>query len=212
MKQRGAWFSVKRAMDLAVALPALAIAAPLIGATAVALRVSVGPGVLFRQLRPGRNAQPFVIYKFRTMTNERDADGKLLPDEVRLTRVGKIVRSLSLDELPQLLNVARGEMSMVGPRPLMMQYVERYSPEQMRRHDVLPGITGWAQINGRNALSWEEKFRHDVWYVEHWNPALDLAIVAKTVARVLQRDGIANQDSATMPEFMGSPEEPKRHE
>ena len=138
------------------------------------------------------------------MTNARDAGGRLLPDAERLTRVGAFLRATSIDELPQLWNVLRGEMSLVGPRPLLMQYLARYSPEQARRHDVLPGITGWTQINGRNTLSWEEKFALDVWYVDHWSPWLDVKILAKTVARVLAREGISSEGHATMPEFMGS--------
>ena len=159
--------------------------------------------MLFRQQRPGRGGRPFTIFKLRTMSDRCGPDWKLLPDAERLTRVGRLLRAASLDELPELLNVVRGDMSLVGPRPLLMQYLGRYSPEQARRHEVLPGITGWAQVNGRNALSWDEKFQHDVWYVDHLSAALDLSILARTVWNVLARRGISASGHATMPEFMG---------
>jgi lipopolysaccharide/colanic/teichoic acid biosynthesis glycosyltransferase len=161
-----------------------------------------GP-VLFRQIRPGKYAQPFTLLKFRTMTVARDIHGQLLPDGERITRLGRFLRACSLDELPQLWNVLRGDMSLVGPRPLLMQYLARYTPEQLRRHQVSPGITGWAQVNGRNALSWDEKFAMDTWYVDHWNLLLDARILAITLRKVLTRQGISNQNHATMPEFMG---------
>jgi sugar transferase EpsL len=164
-----------------------------------------GRPLLFRQQRPGYHARPFYIYKFRTMTDARDAQGKLLPDSERLTRLGRILRASSLDELPELFNILGGKMSWVGPRPLLMQYLDRYSPEQARRHDVIPGITGWAQVNGRNALSWEDKFRLDVWYVDHWSLWLDLKILWLTLWKVLKREGINQPDHATVEEFMGSP-------
>jgi lipopolysaccharide/colanic/teichoic acid biosynthesis glycosyltransferase len=163
----------------------------------------MGYPVLFRQQRPGKRGRTITLIKIRTMSDRRDAAGQLLPDAERLTRVGRLLRSTSLDEVPQLWNVLRGDLSLVGPRPLLMEYLPRYSPEQARRHDVMPGITGWAQINGRNALSWEEKFTMDTWYVDHWSLWLDLKILFMTGWRVLQRDGISNQDYATMPEFMG---------
>lgn len=196
----------KRLLDLAVALPIAVAAAPVMGAVAVATAASVGRPVLFRQRRPGRGGRPFDIAKFRTMTDARDATGALLPDEERLTRVGKFVRGLSLDELPQLWNVLNGDMSLVGPRPLLMRYLDRYTPEQARRHDVPPGITGWSQVNGRNALSWEQKFAFDVWYVDNIGLALDLRILALTALKVIRRDGVSAQGHATMPEFMGTQE------
>jgi len=163
----------------------------------------MGSPILFRQQRPGRFAKPFWLLKFRTMSEQREASGDLLPDAVRLTRVGRLLRAISLDELPQLWNVLRGDISLVGPRPLLMDYLPRYSPEQARRHDVMPGITGWAQINGRNALTWEEKFALDNWYVNNWGLALDLRILLLTLIRVLKRDGITPAGHATMPEFTG---------
>jgi len=163
-----------------------------------------GRPIIFRQLRPGYRTKPFWLFKFRTMTNARDSQGNLLPDKERLTRLGSSLRNLSLDELPELFNVLRGEMSWVGPRPLLMQYLERYTPEQARRHDVLPGITGWAQINGRNVITWEEKFNYDVWYVDHWSFWLDIKILLLTFWKVLKREGISQPGHATAEEFMGS--------
>jgi len=165
--------------------------------------VYIGTPIIFRQKRPGYHAKPFWVYKFRTMTNDHDAQHNLLPDEKRITRLGYFLRSTSLDELPELFNVLRGEMSWVGPRPLLMQYLERYSSEQARRHEVLPGITGWAQVNGRNALTWEEKFKLDVWYVDHWSFWLDIRILLLTVVKVLRREGINQPGQATAEEFMG---------
>jgi lipopolysaccharide/colanic/teichoic acid biosynthesis glycosyltransferase len=164
----------------------------------------MGRPIFFRQQRPGRFVKPFWLLKFRTMSDRRGAGGKLLPDADRLTRIGRMLRATSLDELPQLWNVLRGDISLVGPRPLLMQYLPRYSPEQARRHDVIPGITGWAQINGRNALTWEEKFALDTWYVDNWNMILDLRILMLTLVRILRRDGISRAGHATMPEFMGA--------
>lgn len=194
----------KRLLDLAIALPVAAAAAPVVAVVAVATAATIGRPLLFRQTRPGLGGRPFDIAKFRTMTNERDASGALLPDEQRLTSVGRMVRGLSLDELPQLWNVLRGDMSLVGPRPLLVRYLDRYTPEQARRHEVPPGITGWSQVNGRNALSWEQKFALDVWYVDRAGLALDLKILALTANKVLRRDGVAAAGHATMPEFMGS--------
>jgi lipopolysaccharide/colanic/teichoic acid biosynthesis glycosyltransferase len=154
-------------------------------------------------VRPGYRGKPFAIYKFRTMTNRIGPDDRLLPDAERLTGLGRFLRSTSMDDLPQLWNILRGEMSLVGPRPLLLQYLERYTPEQMRRHDVLPGVTGWAQVNGRNCLNWEEKFRLDVWYVDHWSFGLDLKILFLTVWKVIKREGISQPGHATMEEFMG---------
>ena len=196
---------VKRAFDLLLTLPALILLAPLMGVIALLVRLKLGKPVLFCQARPGLNGEIFTLYKFRSMRDAVDADGRLLPDAARLTRFGRILRAASLDELPELWNVLRGEMSLVGPRPLLVQYLERYTPEQARRHEVLPGITGWAQINGRNALTWEEKFRLDVWYVDHWTPGLDLKILALTVWKVLRREGISAPGQATAGEFRGTP-------
>jgi lipopolysaccharide/colanic/teichoic acid biosynthesis glycosyltransferase len=174
---------------------------------ALAVFLSMGRPVLFRQTRPGLRGQPFELYKFRTMRETRDEQGRLLPDSERLTGIGRFLRSLSLDELPELWNVLRGEMSLVGPRPLLMQYLERYTPQQARRHEVLPGITGWAQINGRNALTWEDKFRFDVWYVENRTVWLDLKILFITLWKTIKREGISQQGHATAEEFMGSSED-----
>jgi len=164
-----------------------------------------GSPVLFRQVRPGYRGRLFELYKFRSMTEARDIQGRLLPDEQRLTRWGRFLRATSLDELPELLNVLRGEMSLIGPRPLLVQYLERYTPEQARRHEVLPGITGWAQVNGRNVLTWEDKFHLDVWYVDHWSFWLDLKILSLTLWKVLTREGISQVGHATAREFVGSP-------
>jgi lipopolysaccharide/colanic/teichoic acid biosynthesis glycosyltransferase len=203
MRQVGWRLAVKRAFDRSVAAAGLVATAPVLAATALAIRATMGSPVLFRQARPGRGGRPFELVKFRTMRHATDAHGRPLPDDERLTRLGRFLRSTSLDELPQLWNVLRGELSLVGPRPLLVQYLPRYSPEQARRHDVLPGMTGWSQINGRNALSWPEKLAHDVWYVDHWSLATDAKILALTAIRVLRRSGISSGGHATMPEFMG---------
>ncbi len=195
----------KRIFDLVAALTLLILLSPLLLLLALLVWMFHGWPVFFRQERPGYRGRPFALYKFRSMTNARDAQGNLLPDEQRLTRFGRFLRSFSLDELPELFNVLRGEMSLVGPRPLLMRYLERYSPEQMRRHDVLPGITGWAQVNGRNALTWQEKFRLDVWYVDHWSFGLDLKILVLTVWKVLKREGIDQNGRISAEEFMGNP-------
>ncbi|MBI5494829.1 MAG: sugar transferase [Deltaproteobacteria bacterium] len=195
--------ALKRALDVAGATTGLCLLAGPMLACAAAVRLNLGTPVLFRQIRPGRSGKPFGMLKFRTMTDARDAHGNLLPDEVRLTALGKFLRRTSLDELPELLNVLHGDMSLVGPRPLLMEYLERYSPEQARRHDVRPGITGWAQVNGRNSLSWEEKFALDTWYVDHWDVLLDLLIVLRTVGAVFMQDGISANGHATMPAFTG---------
>jgi lipopolysaccharide/colanic/teichoic acid biosynthesis glycosyltransferase len=170
----------------------------------MAIRWNLGSPVLFRQIRPGKYGLPFEFIKFRTMSNQRDAAGNLLPDAERLTGLGRFLRATSLDELPQLWNVLRGELSVVGPRPLLMDYLPRYSPEQARRHEVMPGITGWAQVNGRNALTWEEKLKLDVWYVDHWSLGLDIKILSLTIRKVIWRDGISQKGHATMPEFTGN--------
>ena len=194
----------KRLVDLGLALAALALLWPVLLCLAVLVRLKLGAPVLFRQTRPGLHGRPFTILKFRTMTDARDARGNLLPDGERLTRFGRFLRSTSLDELPELFNVLRGDMSLVGPRPLLMAYLPLYSPEQARRHEMRPGITGWAQVNGRNALSWEEKFAMDVWYVDHRSLWLDMKILVLTVRKVLARDGISATGEATMPRFTGS--------
>jgi len=195
---------VKAAIDRIGAALGLLLLGPLLAAIALLIRARMGSPVFFRQVRPGKGGRPFRIVKFRTMLETRDGRGQLLPDERRLTALGRFLRSASLDELPQLWNVLRGELSLVGPRPLVMQYLARYSPRQARRHEVMPGITGWSQINGRNALGWDEKLELDVWYVEHWSLWLDLKILALTLGAVLARRGVSNPGHATMPDFMGS--------
>ncbi|MER3479065.1 MAG: UDP-galactose phosphate transferase [Meiothermus sp.] len=195
---------MKRILDFGGATLALVLLSPLLLILAYLVRRNLGSPVLFRQTRPGLQGKPFVMYKFRTMSDARDSEGRLLPDDQRLTRFGKFLRSTSLDELPELWNVIKGEMSLVGPRPLLMKYLELYTPEQARRHEVKPGITGWAQVNGRNALTWEEKFKLDVWYVDNWSLALDLRILWLTLLKVVRRDGISAAGYATMPEFRGS--------
>lgn len=198
---------IKRAFDLLLTILAVLILAPLMALVALLVRVKLGSPVLFRQARPGLHGQIFTVYKFRSMRAGLDSSGKSLPDAERLTPFGRRLRATSLDELPELFNVLRGEMSLVGPRPLLVQYLDRYTPEQARRHAVLPGITGWAQIHGRNALTWEEKFSQDVWYVDHWTPGLDIKILALTLWKVLRREGINAPGQATAGEFMGTPRE-----
>jgi sugar transferase EpsL len=195
---------LKRSFDVIAAVSGLLVLAPVLGLIAIMVRMSMGSPVLFRQERPGLRGKPFVMLKFRTMRDASDAEGQPLPDDLRLTPFGQFLRRSSLDELPELINVLRGEMSLVGPRPLLTRYLERYTPHQARRHEVRPGITGWAQINGRNAISWEEKFNLDVWYVEHRSFLLDLKILARTLATVLHREGTSAEGHATMPEFMGN--------
>jgi lipopolysaccharide/colanic/teichoic acid biosynthesis glycosyltransferase len=197
----------KRALDLGLAVPALVVLAPVGLVVGGLIRLKLGGPVLFRQPRPGRDGEVFELIKFRSMSDARGAEGELLPDEERLTPFGNRLRRLSLDELPTLWNVVRGDMSLVGPRPLLVQYLDRYTPEQRRRHEVLPGITGWAQINGRNVITWGEKFDLDVWYVENVSLRTDLAILFRTVAQVLGQRGISAEGHATMPEFMGSNDE-----
>jgi lipopolysaccharide/colanic/teichoic acid biosynthesis glycosyltransferase len=183
---------------------ALVVLMPVMLIVAALVRVFLGGPVIFRQARPGLRGGIFTCLKFRTMTNARGADGELLPDGDRLTAFGRFLRRSSFDELPELLNVIRGEMSLVGPRPLLTQYLERYTPEQMRRHEIKPGITGWAQINGRNALDWKQRFELDVWYVDHRSFWLDLVILVKTVGKMLAPEGISSSGHATMPEFFGA--------
>jgi sugar transferase EpsL len=195
---------VKRVFDLILAIAFIILFSPLMLVIAIALHFTIGRPVILRQERPGLNGRPFTILKFRTMSSEKGADGMLLPDALRLGKLGNILRRASLDELPELVNVLKGEMSWVGPRPLLMQYLGRYTSEQLRRHEVKPGITGWAQINGRNAITWEQKFALDVWYVDHHSFWLDLKILCLTVWKVLRREGISEPGQATMSEFMGT--------
>lgn len=197
--------ATKRVFDLIISLLLVILLSPVFMIVTLLVILKLGRPVLFLQQRPGYRSRPFLVYKFRSMTNQRDAQGQLFADADRLTSFGRFLRSSSLDELPELINVIRGEMSLVGPRPLLMKYLDRYSPEQARRHEVLPGITGWAQVNGRNALDWEEKFRLDTWYIDHWSFGLDLKILALTVWRVLRREGISQPGQATAEEFMGAP-------
>jgi sugar transferase EpsL len=196
----------KRLFDLILTFPGLILLSPILAAASLAVLLQDGRPIFFRQQRPGLNGEIFSLYKLRSMRNALDKNGLPLPDNQRLTRLGKFLRATSIDDLPNLLNVLRGEMSLVGPRPLLVQYLERYTPEQMRRHAVLPGITGLAQINGRNAISWEAKFALDLWYVDHWSFWLDLKILALTAWKVLKRDGISAPGEATAQEFTGSRE------
>jgi len=193
----------KRLLDLVLTVPALIILSPLLIVLGFLVRLKLGSPVLFRQMRPGLNEKPFVMLKFRTMSDARDEHGELLPDAQRLTRFGVFLRKSSIDELPEIINVLKGDMSLVGPRPLLMQYLDRYTPEQARRHEVKPGITGWAQIHGRNALTWEEKFKLDVWYVDNWSLWLDIKILFITVWKIIKREGISHPGHATMEEFKG---------
>jgi lipopolysaccharide/colanic/teichoic acid biosynthesis glycosyltransferase len=194
----------KRLIDIFVALSALILLSPVLLVLAIMVRVKLGAPVIFRQERPGLHGKPFRMVKFRTMTNARDAQGVLLPSAERLTPFGRFLRSTSLDELPELWNVLRGDMSLVGPRPLLMDYLPLYSPEQTRRHAVHPGITGWAQVNGRNAISWEQKFAYDVWYVDHFSPWLDLRILLMTAAKVVRRSGVSPGNQEIMARFTGT--------
>lgn len=194
----------KRLFDIVAGCSAIIVLSPVVVLIGLLISIRLGQPIFFSQRRPGLHGKPFTIYKFRTMTDERDADGNLLPDAERLTGLGRFLRSTSLDELPELLNVLKGDMSLVGPRPLLMQYLDRYTPEQARRHEVRPGITGWAQINGRNAITWEEKFTLDVWYVDHCSLWLDIKIIFLTVWKVLRREGISAQGEATMSEYKGT--------
>jgi sugar transferase EpsL len=196
----------KRLFDILLIIPGLVFLSPVLLLVGLLVRMRMGSPVIFQQMRPGLNGKPFFVYKFRTMKEIYDTQGQLLPDHQRLTRLGRFLRAFSLDELPELLNVLRGEMSLVGPRPLLMQYLDRYTPEQARRHEVLPGMTGWAQVNGRNAITWEEKFRYDVWYVDHWSLKLDIKILFLSLLVVIRREGINHPGNATTNEFMGMEE------
>jgi sugar transferase EpsL len=197
---------MKRVFDVFVSGILLVILSPLLLLLVFLILVNLGYPPFFSQVRPGLRNRPFRMYKLRTMKNSRDSEGKLYSDEQRLTPFGKILRASSLDELPELWNVFRGEMSLVGPRPLLLEYLERYTLEQVRRHEVRPGITGWAQVNGRNSISWDEKFKLDIWYVDHWSFSLDFKILGLTVVKVLHRDGITAANDATMPKFLGKTE------
>ncbi len=196
--------AAKRALDLLAAVLGLIILSPLIALIALLVRVFLGTPVIFRQQRPGYRERPFFLYKFRSMTDARDASGQLRPDEVRLTRFGRFLRSLSLDEIPELFNILRGDMSLVGPRPLLMQYLPLYDAEQHRRHDMPPGLTGWAQVNGRNALDWPQRFALDIWYVDHWSFWLDIKILFMTLWKVGSREGISQPGQATTEYFTGN--------
>ena len=195
----------KRFFDLVLVIPGLILISPMLLLVAIVAKLKIGSPVLFQQERPGIHGKIFKMIKFRSMRNDRDANGELLPDEVRLVPFGKLLRATSLDEFPELWNVIKGEMSLVGPRPLLAKYLDRYNPTQARRHEVRPGITGWAQINGRNAITWEEKFDYDVWYVDNLSFFLDVKILALTVLKVFKRSGTSAEGHATMPEFLGTP-------
>ena len=195
---------MKPVIDIVLSFVAIIILCPVILVVGLLIRFKLGSPILFQQVRPGKDGKPFKMIKFRSMLDAEDSDGNVLPDEQRLTRFGKLLRSSSLDELPGLWNVIKGDMSLVGPRPLLMEYLPRYSAEQYRRHDVKPGITGWAQVNGRNAISWEQKFELDVWYVDNQSFWLDIRILFMTVKKVLFRDGISAEGEATMSKFTGS--------
>lgn len=195
---------VKRILDIISSLLAIIILSPLLAVTSVLVKTKLGSPVLFKQERPGKDEKIFTLMKFRTMTDERDENGELLPDEVRLTKFGKFLRSTSVDELPELFNILKGDMSVIGPRPLLVKYLPRYNEHQHRRHEVKPGLSGWAQVNGRNAISWEEKFDFDVEYVDNYSLLMDIKVLFMTVANVLKRDGISSETSATMEEFMGN--------
>lgn len=195
---------IKRVFDFVLSLLAIIILSPVMLVTAILVRTKLGSPIIFHQDRPGLDGKVFHMYKFRSMTNERDENGELLPDEVRLTNFGRKLRSTSLDELPELFNILKGDMSIVGPRPLLVRYLPRYNERQARRHEVRPGFTGYAQVNGRNSITWEDKFEKDVYYVEHISFLLDIKIIFQTVGTVLKRDGITSATSATMEEFMGT--------
>ena len=206
MKHNASFYEtyIKRALDILLSGTALLILWPVLLVTAILVRTKLGSPVIFCQARPGKNEKIFKLYKFRSMTDARDENGDLLPDEIRLTKFGKLLRSTSLDELPELWNILRGDMSIVGPRPLLVKYLPLYNEEQKHRHDVRPGLTGWAQANGRNAISWEEKFRLDVEYVDHISFALDVKTIWLTLKNVLRREGISSETAATMEEFVGA--------
>ena|SRR5690554_3828779 len=198
---------LKRVFDIIVSVVALILLLPVFLVVMILVRIKLGSPIFFRQVRPGKDGKPFVMIKFRTMLNAYDQKGNLLPNEHRMTKFGMMLRSTSLDELPELWNVLKGDMSIVGPRPLLMDYLDLYTPEQARRHDVRPGVTGWAQVNGRNAISWEEKFKLDVWYVENHSCWLDIKILFMTISKVFKRDGITHAGDVAMPRFKGESDE-----
>ena len=206
MKHKASFYEryIKRLMDIVLSGGALLVLSPVLAATAILVRTKLGSPVIFCQERPGKDEKIFKLYKFRSMTDARDENGELLSDDIRLTKFGKLLRSTSLDELPELWNILKGDMSIVGPRPLLVKYLPLYNEEQHHRHDVRPGLTGWAQIHGRNAISWEEKFEMDVWYVEHLSFGVDMKTIFLTVKKVFCREGISSDTAATMEEFKGS--------
>ncbi|MCX7747152.1 MAG: sugar transferase [Clostridia bacterium] len=195
--------SIKRVVDITAALVALILLLPVYGIVALIVYMKLGSPILFKQPRPGKDEKIFKMYKFRTMLDTKNKNGELLSDAERLTRFGKFLRSTSLDELPELLNILKGDMSLVGPRPLLVEYLDLYTPEQKRRHEVRPGITGWAQVNGRNSISWEEKFNYDVWYIENWSLGLDIKILFLTIYKVFKREGISQENNVPMEKFRG---------
>ncbi len=197
-------YVIKRFFDIFFSLFFIVILSPILLIVCLLVRIKLGSPIFFRQKRPGLHGKVFTMFKFRSMIDKKDAEGNLLPDTDRLTRLGKFLRSTSIDELPELYNILKGDMSFVGPRPLLVKYLECYTPEQARRHEVKPGLTGWAQVNGRNAISWEEKFKLDVWYVDNWNLLLDTKILWMTIIKVFRREGISAEGEATMCEFTGS--------
>lgn len=201
----------KRALDIVLSALALIILSPVALIVAIAIRLTMGPPVIFSQVRPGLHGKPFVMYKFRTMLDLRDEEGNLLPDEVRLTKLGRFLRRSSLDEIPEFWNVLKGDMSLVGPRPLLMEYLPLYTKEQARRHEVKPGMTGWAQVNGRNAISWEEKFRFDVWYVDNVSFWIDIKILSLTFWKVLKSEGVSQPGRATVDYFHGTSAKTESH-
>lgn len=208
MHKKGFYESfIKRPQDFLCAAVAVVVLSPVMAATALSVRIKLGSPVIFRQERPGKDGKLFKLCKFRTMTDEKDSEGNLLPDELRLTSFGKSLRAASIDELPELFNILKGDMAVVGPRPLLTEYLSRYNERQARRHEVRPGLTGYAQAYGRNSLSWEERFEKDLYYVEHVSLRLDLKILFRTIAAVLKREGISSETSATMEEFTGNPKE-----
>jgi sugar transferase EpsL len=198
---------IKRSIEIIAGCTMIILSSPILIAVGMIIWLQMGTPVIFRQIRSGLNGKPFILYKFRTMNNLKEQKGTLLPDEKRITRIGSLLRDTSLDELPEIFNILKGDMSFVGPRPLLMQYLERYSSEQARRHEVKPGLTGWAQINGRNGIGWDQKLKLDVWYVDHQSLRLDIKIIGSTIYKVIRRDGIGHHDMATMPEFLGTTEE-----
>lgn len=195
---------IKRMLDFILSLIAIIILSPFILVIAILVRIKLGKPIIFKQERPGKNEEIFTLYKFRTMTDEKDKEGNLLPDEVRLTKFGKFLRSTSLDELPELINILKGDMSIVGPRPLLVEYLALYNEEQKKRHKVRPGLTGLAQVNGRNSITWEEKFKDDIYYIEHISLISDIKIVFKTIKNVIKREGISEEGSVTVRKFEGS--------